>query len=264
MKGLTAADLDASAAAGVRIELVTRGDDAGGSRSANLAIRECAVRGLLRNASVMAVGSALEHAAEVLTGLPNLCLGLHLCLSSEWDHPRFRPVLPGGCVPTLLDVDGAFTRSPNVLHDRGFDLDEAEAEMRAQLERVRGAGLDVAYVDQHMGFGWVPGLAERVARLAEREGLIDVDLASAKLSGIGDPTSWRGKLTAAAPGRYVLITHPMVDDDEARGFVRDGEPKGLVAANRNRERLALTDPDLIGFCREHGIVPVRFDEPSAF
>jgi predicted glycoside hydrolase/deacetylase ChbG (UPF0249 family) len=90
------------------IQLLTRGDDAGSSRSANRAIRQCCDEGILRNVSVMACGPAFEDAVRVLDGLGHVDFGLHICLSAEWDAPRWSSVAPREQVPSLLDESAMF------------------------------------------------------------------------------------------------------------------------------------------------------------
>ena len=96
-----------------RIRLVTRGDDAASSRSANLGIREAFERGIVRNVSVMAPGPELKHAFETLGGLKGLCVGFHVAINCEWITPRWGPVLPAKEVPTLVDEKGHLLFTPN-------------------------------------------------------------------------------------------------------------------------------------------------------
>ncbi len=137
-----------------RIQLVTRGDDAGSSQSANRAIFEAAQAGTLRNISLMAPGPCFEDAAKVLCALPHVDFGLHVTLNSEWDAPRWGPISRRDEVSSLLDVDGNFTREPKVLFERDADADEMLREVEAQLHRAREAGFSISYLDEHMGVGW--------------------------------------------------------------------------------------------------------------
>src|SRR5687767_14095019 len=102
------------------IQLITRGDDAGNSQSANRAIRQCCEEGMVLNVSLVVPGPAFEDAVEVFRGMSHVDFGLHVCLCAEWDAPRWGPVAPREQVPSLLDEDGFFTRLPKVLHERGF------------------------------------------------------------------------------------------------------------------------------------------------
>ncbi|HEV7300340.1 MAG TPA: ChbG/HpnK family deacetylase [Tepidisphaeraceae bacterium] len=254
------------------IELLIRGDDSGGSVSANRAVVECHRHGVLNNASVMAVGgdAALRDAVQRFAGLPALCIGLHLTLNSEWTVPRFRPCLPPEQVRSLLDGDGTFLPSPSHIAERGVDLDEMMKETRAQLSCLRAAGLSPTYLDEHMGVGWLPGLADRLARMCEVEGLVWARDHAAALphaepsakphANPGRAEGWLRRLEAALPGRYVLVTHPLVDDSEARAIHRPADPPGAIAADRDMDRQALLNPNFNAFCRSGRVRLQRYDD----
>ncbi|BAM03193.1 ChbG/HpnK family deacetylase [Phycisphaera mikurensis] len=252
-----------------RIELVTRGDDAGAGRSANAAIAGCHDRGTLRNASVMGCGPALADAADRFRTRPALCIGLHACLNSEWTHPRFGPVLSPSRVPSLVGPDGCFLPTPMDLHERRFDPEEAVAEVRAQLGRVRAAGLRPVYLDEHMGVGWLPGLRVRLIDLAERENLLLVEgrvpplppIPGAADDAETDPAQrLLDRLRAAPPGRHLLVTHPMLDDAEAAAWCGPEAPPGRTAAIRSGDRRLLEDPRLLRFFDGIRAAAVRYDE----
>jgi predicted glycoside hydrolase/deacetylase ChbG (UPF0249 family) len=205
------------------IQLVTRGDDAGSSRSANRAIRQCCEEGILRNVSVMACGPAFEDAVRVLDDLSHVDFGLHVCLSAEWDAPRWSSVAPREQVPSLLDESAMFTSTPQVLRDRGFSTEEALLEIEAQLTQLRAAGIKVSYIDEHMGVSWIhPDLRAGIAEIARRESLIDAHGFNG-LGGVDTTTDNSAqqlitRLSSTQSGAYLIVTHPMFDDDEARGF----------------------------------------------
>ena len=81
---------------------------------------------------------------------PDFDLGLHLTLTSEWRHYRWGPVLPAGQVPTLLDSLG-FLSAAEAEAARHMDPREAEAEIRAQVERALAFGVQPTHLDSHMG-----------------------------------------------------------------------------------------------------------------
>lgn len=244
-----------------RIRLVTRGDDAGSCRTANLAIRDCYVRGILRNASVMAPAPAAEHAATVLRACDGLCLGLHACITSEWDSFKWGPVLPARAVPSLVDKHGHFRATVHQINEQGFDPDEVMAELAAQLALLRALKLHVAYMDCHMGFNWLPGLDERLAAFAAKEGLIYSPAGLTRLPHVagtfGTPVAALcASLAAARPGTYLCVSHP--------GYVRaDMQRLGHtryrnVAVDRDWQRRMFMDPAIITCCAQYGIVPIRY------
>jgi predicted glycoside hydrolase/deacetylase ChbG (UPF0249 family) len=154
-----------------KIQLCTRGDDAGCCVAANRAVEQAAKFGILKNLSVMVPGPAFEDAAARLRDIKNVSLGLHVTLNSEWERVRWGPVLSAAKVPALVDSSGYFTPTPKHLNDREPPLEQMVAEVRAQLHKARAAGMRIDYIDEHMGVGWVRGLRQEIIQLADREGL---------------------------------------------------------------------------------------------
>jgi predicted glycoside hydrolase/deacetylase ChbG (UPF0249 family) len=255
------------------IQLVVRADDAGSCVSANEAVEEACAAGTARNASVMVPGPAFEDAARRFAGRPDVCVGLHVTLNAEWAGPKWGPVLPASMVPTLVDAaTGFFTAFPKDLHQRGFSVAEAVAEVEAQLARARTAGLTITYLDEHMGVGWLPGLRDALATLARREGLIDGGLLA--LSGMPHVETaadreddeealaarWLTALDACEPGTYLLVTHPGKDAPDMRTFFLAGGESGVVAKERDREWRALTGDLFREGCAVRGVRLLRYDE----
>ena len=210
----------------------TRADDAGSSRSANRAILDCCARGIIRNVSAMASGPHFEDAAELLRDLQNVDLGFHVALNCEWQTPRWGPVAPVESVPSLVDAGGHLLRAPQDLNERGASLDEIMIEVEAQLARLRAAGLPLRYLDEHMGVGWLPGLRQKLSELAARENLIDAG---------GDAV----RRSMEQMGARLLVLHPTYDDAEMRAFAEIGKAPGQIARERDAERLAALDEELL-------------------
>ncbi len=249
------------------IRIVTRADDAGMSLSANKAVRAAFEEGILRNASLLAPAPAIEDAAERLIPLKGLCFGLHSTVTSEWDAPRWGPVLPREKVPTLLDEEGMLHRHPTLLHEKKASPEEMLAEIAAQLEKVRSLGFDVKYIDTHMGFVWLEGMEEGVPELAEREGLIyrpKFDRLP-KVEGEFDEHDRASRLLAALKvatpgGTYIAVGHPAFDDEETRAIQGSGHKIGEIAKSRDGERLMFMREDVVAYCKEHDVQPIRYDE----
>lgn len=218
---------------GAMIRTVFRGDDAGSCVSANEAICEAARFGVLRNVSVMACGPALAHAAELLRSL-DVCLGLHVTLSSEWERVKWGPVAD---VPDLVEPDGSFTADPGMLNKRGFNLDQAMIEVRAQLARLRWIGLAPQYLDEHMGVGWLPGFRDALIQFCQEEGLLAV-------CTLGLPY-----LSAEEIGKKdgVFVTHPGRVAEDMIAMTLPGMPEGQIANERDADRRLLLDSRLREF-----------------
>jgi hypothetical protein len=180
-------------------------------------------------------GAEFASAAKLLAGRGDVCFGLHITLNSEWDRVKWGPVLPVQEVPSLVDENGHFWPTPSVLHDRGFNADEAMAEIEAQLTRAREAGLHFSYIDEHMGVSWVGGLRERIRDLAQREGLLDVHsmsgLPPVQAAHVDLLHRWTLQLENAAPGTYVLVTHPGRNAEDMRQMYMKGVEPVLLRGN---------------------------------
>jgi chitin disaccharide deacetylase len=255
------------------IRLVTRGDDSGSAEAANLAVARSCRDGINRNASVMVPGPAFASAARLLHELgERIDVGLHITLNAEWDSVKWGPVLGANRVPSLVDDRGHFLPTPPELADRRPSVEEMMAEVRAQLDRARSAGLDIKYMDTHMGVGRVAGLGERLVRLAEQEGLVYADVLKLRglppaPRGVIDPvTEFDARLAAAAAagGAYLFVTHPgQFDPPDMKAFVHPGLAPGAVAREREAETRLLTAPGTLAAVRARGVRLMRYTELAA-
>jgi len=240
------------------IRLIPRGDDIGMCESANLGALDACTQGVLCNVSMMATGLHLEHAAKLLAHVPGICIGMHVALNCEWQTPRWGNVLPVAQVPSLAKPDGTQFETPNLLHERGFSVVEAMAEVAAQLARLRAVGFTVSYLDEHMGVGWIRGLRPALAEFAKREGLIDADAIGVRdLPGDG-PCSAR--LQSAGSGSWRVIGHPCLPGDDLQDFLLPGQRPGDTARDRDAQRRQFTDPELLALVRSGRCTAMRFSD----
>jgi len=251
--------------------LVTRGDDIGVAVGANRAAYDACTEGILRNVSLIACAPHVADAAARLRDLSHINIGLHVCLTCEWDQPRWGPVAPRRAVPHLLAPDGAFYNYPQALHDTRVALDELMIEVAAQLRHLRALGLRVAYLDTHVGVEWLHdyGLRDRLAALATQEGLLyNLPLQRLPLEETPvDNYDYAGRLmqqlAMAPPGAYLVVGHPTYDDAEMRAFVLCGAPRrsGVeIAAERNGQRAMFMRADVLAYCAAHAVAVRRISE----
>src|SRR3954467_3798454 len=153
-------------------EVLLRLDDVGMNHSVNEAIERVAATGMPFSVSLMAVGPRFDEAVAMLKKHPDIAVGVHLALNSEWRGYRWGPVLGKSKVPTLVDTAGYFLPSTDAFLASRYDLAEVEREMTAQLERVLASGVKVSYVDAHMGtLQATRQLREIQERVAAKHGL---------------------------------------------------------------------------------------------
>src|SRR3954469_3549983 len=153
-------------------EVLFRLDDIGMNHSVNLALEEVAKTGMPFSATVLFVCPWYQEAVEILMKYPQVTVGVHLALNSEWRNYRWGPVLGKGGVPSLVDSVGYFLPSGEAFLASKYDLGEVERELTAQVERALRSGLKITYVDAHMGMiEATPQLREIEERIAKKYGL---------------------------------------------------------------------------------------------
>jgi predicted glycoside hydrolase/deacetylase ChbG (UPF0249 family) len=136
-------------------QLIITADDYGLCDSINQAIEECLAAGTVRATCVMANMDAHRAAESLRRKFPHSSLGIH------WNVTQGRPVAPAERVPSLLNGDGSFL-TPSELRRRWWSgrlkLNELEAELRAQFERLTEIMGPVNFWNTHENIHLRPGL----------------------------------------------------------------------------------------------------------
>src|SRR5512133_1837522 len=153
--------------ANAEIRLLVRADDMGSFHAANLACIQAGTQGIARSVELMVPGPWFAEAAKLLQDNPQLDVGIHLTLTSEWEACRWSPM---SYVPSLVDADGRFFpmvwRNPNFrpkssLQESAWKLAEIEKELRAQIEIALRNVPRITHMGSHMGF---EGLDPRIGQ----------------------------------------------------------------------------------------------------
>jgi len=264
--------------------LMVHADDIGMSHSVNVATIDALRKGLVTSGSIMVPCPWFPEIAEHFRQNPGLDLGLHLTLTSEWKHLRWRPVAPVDKVPGLLDPDGYMWRS-EVQAAMKATPKEVEVELRAQIDKALAAGLKPTHLDTHMGtlytrkdffevytrlgreYG-IPVMAMRPTPEAiaygkktgtpigvdelnrlESEGFVLLDYLETGVPGRNfaeRKESYRKFLRNLKPGVTMLIVHLGMDDPELKAATAAWEA-------RHADYLSFTDPEIASLIKELGI-----------
>jgi predicted glycoside hydrolase/deacetylase ChbG (UPF0249 family) len=223
--------------------LVIRADDGGMSHSVNMALAKLISTGLPISVSVMFPTPWYQETVEMLKQHPNVAVGVHLTLNSEWKNYRWGPVLGRTAVPSLVDADGYFFPSSDALDANHPDLGQVEAELRAQIERAIHSGLKNDYVDYHMGTVFDnPQFRQIAERLAKEFNL-------GMMQYFGEPRynpqyearpqdkpdSLVALVGRLKPGFTVLVTHVGIDNAELGALLDMNTNGGLADMSKNRQ-----------------------------
>lgn len=232
--------------------LIIRTDDAGMSHSVNMALERLIATGMPVSVSVMFPTPWYQETVDILKRNPQVSVGIHLTLNSEWKNYRWGPVLGRTAVPSLVDADGYFFPSSEALHQNHPSLQEVEKELRAQIDRAMHSGLKIDYVDYHMGTAVrYPEFREIAERLAKEYGL--------GMSQYFGETRNDPQYSAAPPAKTdsllamvnrlrpplnLVVTHVGIDNAEL-GALLDMNTDGALpemSKNRQGELDAITSP----------------------
>lgn len=146
-------------------KLLIRCDDIGMCHSVNVAVKKLIATGIPFSTSVMFACPWYQEAVEILKANPQISVGVHLTLNSEWKNYKWGPV--SRSVPSLTDSNGYFYSSNDEFVKCGYKLDEVETELRAQVERAVHSGVHIDYLDTHILIGSIPGIIAIVEKLAK-------------------------------------------------------------------------------------------------
>lgn len=250
--------------------LLIRIDDLGMSHSVNMAAKEFFETGIPVSVSVMFTCPWYQEAVEILQQYPDVAVGIHLTLNSEWKYYKWGPVAGKIAVPTLVDGDGHFFPTRADFFENNPDLDEVEVELRAQIERALASGLRIDYLDFHMGTATsTPEIREVTERLADEYGLaMSMEYIQSYDSGIyavpveEKQDSLISLVSHLSPGeKRLLVSHVAFDTPEMSVLV-DLNPHGLPEMSKHREAelRALTSAAFREALRQYNVRLITYRE----
>ncbi|WP_091227398.1 polysaccharide deacetylase family protein [Microbacterium sp. 3J1] len=269
--------------------IIVNADDFGMCHAANTAIAGLLDAGYVDSATVMVPCAWSPEALSFAASRPDLDVGVHLVLTSEWTRYRWRPLTGMG---TTLTDDAGFFPADVLLVEETAAVADVSAEIAAQLQAALDAGADVTHLDNHMGsvYGLLTGrdFLGPVLELAARHGLpfrlprsvegsgadpelhAKLDAASAAADALGVEIIdrlWTHPFEAAPGETYEQVRDdfiallrsipPGVTEIYLHPMVDDDELRAVVdvaAAKRGQELRLLSDPLVLHTIAEEGLI----------
>lgn len=200
------------------------------------------------------------EAVKYFNNRPDLDLGLHLTITSEWDTYKWGPILPLSAVPSLVDANGFFWG-----HDFHLKVDakDVEKEIRAQIERALAFGLAPSHLDCHMNCLCLRedlfeiyvqlGAEYQIPIMVNKEycayfninidkyldvnyPLVDkIYMARPENTPAGIDDYYRQALSNMQPGLNVLLVHPGQNDAEMQAIAEGVNPWGAKWRAEDRD-----------------------------
>lgn len=256
-----------------QIRLFVRGDDMGFSHASNVGCMKAYEEGILTAVEVMVPGDQFMEAVEMLKVNPDLDVGIHLTLNSEWQNIRWGPITNA---PSLLDPYGYFF--PMVWPDEhdppylalgtaNWKLEEIELELRAQIELAIKHLPHCSHATPHMGFH---SISPQVARLTSRlikEYNVDANLRMLPMKMVylfNDANTLEEMIASAVnvlenlkPGTWEVYEHHgmLIEGEEPHwhiGAENDAQYRDLVTkaltSQELKEVIERINIKLIGYC----------------
>jgi len=175
------------------ILVVVHADDVGYHLDQTDGVLSAMEIGMCKTGSVMVPCPDFERVVSIWQKRPELDLGIHLTLNSEWGTQYgWSPILPESQVPSLYNPDGLMWGTEWELKEH-VNVDEALMEIEAQILKVLEAGLTPTHVDEHMGcYWWNFDLTNGVMQLARKYNLcmLPVDISKMRTMGYVFPDSF--------------------------------------------------------------------------
>jgi predicted glycoside hydrolase/deacetylase ChbG (UPF0249 family) len=212
------------------VKLIVRADDMGITHSTNLACIDVYTRGIARSVEVMVPSPWFLEAVQLLKQYPEYDAGIHLVLNSEWSNLKWRPLT---AAKSLTDSNGYFFPTPwkgspdfPSLHDHQPDFNEAEKELRAQLEMAIKHIPDLSHISTHMGFEDSHPTLQKIVEILSAEYGLPILREPMVYSFPGNPKTVKEflkQLSRLEAGKhYLLVTHPAFNTVEMQTLCTPG------------------------------------------
>jgi len=270
--------------------LILHADDLGLCHAANAATIRAMEEGVVNSASIMTPCPWFSEIAAYAGDHRDFDFGVHLTLTNEWDHLRWRPVAAEERVRSLVDKRGLLHDLSNVL-DQPLVVDELETELRAQIDRAKRFGVRPTHVDSHdfvlMRRRESLAVYLRVARDYGLPALFHPEFVREQLGvdptglyepddvwvdrivmafpedyeGVGLAAFYESRLRSLPEGLTVLLVHPAYDTPELRAVTGDHVDCGW--AWRQQDADYFTGDACARLLEDEGIELVQWQELAA-
>jgi len=140
-------------------------DDIGMCHASIQAYSELVDYGLISSGAAMVPCSWFPQVVTFCRQHPNVDMGVHLTLTSEWDNYRWSPISTRHIDSGMIDAEGYFYRTSEETQSNG-DPESIQTELQIQLERAISSGIDVTHLDTHMNTVAHPKFVNSYVQLA--------------------------------------------------------------------------------------------------
>jgi predicted glycoside hydrolase/deacetylase ChbG (UPF0249 family) len=264
--------------------VIVHADDMGMCHASTTVLDTLFGTGVVTSASIMVPCAWARTAVAWSVAHPHADIGVHLTLTSEWAHYRWRPLAPQTAADGLVDADGYMPRSVAEVFATA-NRDAIGREIVAQHALATSWGLSPTHLDSHMGTMFGDGIVPHYLALGVQAGapVFLVNQTAADLARLGfDEATQAYQLAVIAQlrtrgvplcdhiraldlgnaaagldatkqlfydlpaGLTYFIHHPALDTPELRAICPDWQA-------RVRDYAVMTSPELRAYVQAQGI-----------
>ena len=147
--------------------IMINSDDFGVTHSSNVGTIKAFEEGFITSASLLIAAPWASEALDWWSTHRQYSIGVEVALNSEWLSYRWGPMASRDKVPSLLDPDGFFWGDTDLVVKHA-KVEEAELEIRTQLDYVISRGFDPSHCLNHMfSLSFRPDLFEMFVRVLQ-------------------------------------------------------------------------------------------------
>ena len=130
--------------------LVIHADDMGLAQSVNAACIKAFGENGVTSGSIMVPCPWSLEITDYVKKHPGMDVGIHLTMTAEWELFKWGGVSPSDQILSLLDQNGYFYPTVEAL-GKAAKAEEAERELKAQINKIIQSGIQPTHFDTHMG-----------------------------------------------------------------------------------------------------------------
>ena len=152
--------------------LLIHADDLGLSKSVNETSLESLLNNTVSSASVIMNAKKVQEIADFSNNNPEIDLGVHLTVTSEWKIHKWGGILPKNDIQSLLNSQNNFYWNKRKF-TKYQNLDQLYNELQAQVDLAISMGMNVSHIDSHEGaLFFDPDVFKTYLKIAEDNNLL--------------------------------------------------------------------------------------------
>ena len=125
-------------------------DDIGMCQASIQAFKDLWAFGTISSGATMVPCPWFPAVAQMCKENPDMDMGIHATLNSEWESYRWSPLSTRDTGSGLIDESGYFHQGQPAVYENATP-EAVDVEVNSQIDKALAAGIDVTHVDSHLG-----------------------------------------------------------------------------------------------------------------